>query len=79
MLERAYAARLGSLDRVPVLAVTLQELRNRSLDPQAGFLLSRIDGVSTLDALLDVCAMPRLDALRLVMQLVEEEILRLEG
>ena len=79
MLERAYAARLGSLDRVPVLAVTLQELLNRPLDPQAGFLLSRIDGVSTLESLLDVCAMPRLDALRLVMQLVEEEVLRLDG
>jgi len=79
MLERAYAARLGSLDRVPVLAVALHELRSRSLDSQAGFLLSRVDGVSTLEALLDVCAMPRLDALRLVMQLVEDEVLRLEG
>jgi hypothetical protein len=79
MLERAYAARLGSLDRVPVLAVGMHELRGRSLDNQAGFLLSRIDGVSTLEALLDVCAMPRLDALRLVTQLVEDEVLRLEG
>jgi hypothetical protein len=79
MLERAFAGRIGSLDQVPRLAVALHSLRGRALDHQAGFLLSRVDGVSTLEVLLDVSAMPRLDALRLVAKLVDDGILRLEG
>jgi hypothetical protein len=77
MLERAYAIRIGSLDHVPELAISLRELQSRSLDHQAGFLLSRVDGVSSLEALLDVCAMPRLDALRLVAMLVGDGVLRI--
>jgi hypothetical protein len=79
MLERAFAGRIGSLDQVPRLAVALHRLRGRSLDHQAGFLLSRVDGVSTLEVLLDLSAMPRLDALRLVAKLVDDGILRLES
>jgi hypothetical protein len=78
MLERAFVGRIGSLDQVPRLAVALRTLRGRSLDHQAGFLLSRVDGVSTLEVLLDLSAMPRLDALRLVAKLVDDGILRLE-
>ena len=78
MLERAFAGRIGSLDQVPRRAVGLHGLRGGSLDHQAGFLLSRVDGVSTLEVLLDVSAMPRLDALRLVAKLVDDGILRLE-
>jgi hypothetical protein len=36
-----------------------------------------VDGVSTLEVLLDVSAMPRLDALRLVAKLVDDGILHL--
>jgi hypothetical protein len=79
MLERAFAARIGSLDQVPCLAIDLHGLRGRSLDHQAGFLLSRVDGVSPLEVLLDVSAMPRLDALRLVVRLLDDGILRLEN
>lgn len=78
MLERAFAGRIGSLEQVPSLAIALHGLRGRSLDHQAGFLLSCVDGVSTLEVLLDLSAMPRLDALRLVARLVEGGILRLE-
>jgi hypothetical protein len=72
------ASRIGSFDQVPRLAVSLHSLRGRSLDHQAGFLLSRVDGASTLEVLLDVSAMPRLDALRLVARHVDDGILRLE-
>jgi hypothetical protein len=79
MLERAYADRLGPLDQVPCVLVPLDELRGRGLDHQAGFLLSRVDGESTLEALLDVSAMPRLAALRVIAELVGDGILSLEG
>jgi hypothetical protein len=78
MLERTYSDRLGPLDQVPRLLVPLHELRGRGLDHQAGFLLSRVDGESTLEALLDVSAMPRLAALRVVVELVGHGILSLE-
>ena len=78
MLERAQIQHIGSLDCVPRLSVALPELRSRSLDHQTGFLLSRVDGLSTLETLLDVCGMPRLDALRVVAKLVEDGILHLD-
>jgi hypothetical protein len=69
----------GSLNQVPRLVVPLHELRNLSLDHESGFLLSRVDGVSTLDTLLDVCAMPRVNALRLVAKLVDYGVIDLES
>src|ERR1035437_7678570 len=45
MLEKTYATRLGSLERVPVLAIDQKELRTLPLDHRGGFLLSHIDGI----------------------------------
>jgi hypothetical protein len=42
-----------------------------AIDHRAGFLLSLVDGSSTLEAILDVCGMPRLDALRILHELVQ--------
>jgi len=68
-----HSCRGGSVE----LPSSLNDCLRSSLDHQAGFLLSRIDGVSTLDALLDVCAMPRPEALQLVAKLVRDGVLRL--
>ena len=54
-------------------------LRGRSLDHRAGFLLSRVDGHSSIEALLDVGGMSRGDALRIFADLVDQGILRLKG
>jgi len=78
MLENDHVSRLGSLDRVLVLSVSLNDLRTLPLDPQAAFVVSRVDGVSSIEMLLDVCAMPRLDALAALVRLVEEGVLRVE-
>jgi hypothetical protein len=78
VLESVEAGGLGSLDQVPRLAVPLDELRNLSLDHESGFLLSCVDGVSTLDTLLDICGMPRPSALRLLAKLVDYGAIRLE-
>jgi hypothetical protein len=76
MLEQQYCERLGSLQSVVALAITLPQLRRRSLDHRAGFLLSRVDGQSPVEVLLDVGAMPRLDALRILCDLLDDGILR---
>ena len=74
VLESMYAARLGPLDRVPIVIVPNAQMRWLSMDHRAGFILSLIDGSSTLEMILDVSSMPRLDALRIVLDLAQQKI-----
>jgi hypothetical protein len=67
---------IGDLERMPQLAKPLQELQNAPINPRAAFLLSRIDGSLTIDELLDVSGMPRLEAYRHICQLFLRGILR---
>ncbi len=78
VLEGMYAARLGPLDRVPTVLVQRTQLRWLSIDHRAGFVLSLIDGSSTLEMILDVCGMPRLDAIRILHELVAQKIVALK-
>ncbi len=75
VLQKMYAARLGPLDRVPIVAVPRDQLRWLSIDHRAGFLLSHVDGVSSLEMILDVCGMPTLDALRILHELYVQNVL----
>jgi hypothetical protein len=77
-LEDVYALRLGPLDRIPVVAMLPKLSGERAIDSRTGFLLSLIDGASTLEAILDVCALPRLDALRALHDLVQRGIVAFE-
>ena len=67
---------IGDLDRTPVLARPLHELAKAPISPRAAFLLSRVDGALTLDEILDVSGMPRLEAYRYLSQLILRGILR---
>ena len=79
VLEGMFAARLGSLDRVPSVLVQRAQLRWLSIDHRAGFVLSLVDGSSTLEMILDVCGMPRLDAIRILHELVQQKVIALKG
>ncbi|HEY1694595.1 MAG TPA: hypothetical protein VGG39_20635 [Polyangiaceae bacterium] len=74
VLENMYAARLGPLQRVPMVVVPRTQMRWLSMDHRAGFILSLIDGSSSVDMILDVCGMPKLDALRILHELVQQKI-----
>ena len=74
VLEQMYAARLGPLDRIPMVVVPRTQMRWLSMDHRAGFILSLIDGSSSVDLILDVCGMPKLDALRILHELVQQKI-----
>lgn len=65
LLAQAYELAVGSLDAIPVHGRLVGEL-----DPRGAFLLSRIDGMGTVDDLLEVSGMPRLEALRLLALLI---------
>lgn len=67
---------LGDLERQPQLARPLHELASAPISPRAAFLLSRIDGQLTLDEILDVSGMPRMEAYRHLCQLFLRGILR---
>src|SRR5262249_7685174 len=67
---------LGDLERMPVLARPLHELGEAPISPRAAFLLSRIDGTLSLDEILDVSGMPRIEAYRYLCQLFLRGILR---
>jgi hypothetical protein len=74
-LKKMYLARIGPLDRVPAVSVARDQLRWLSIDHRAGFVLSLIDGVSTVEMILDVTGMPELDALRILSELVQQRII----
>ncbi len=67
---------IGDLERQPQLARPLHELASAPISPRAAFLLSRIDGTLTIDELLDVSGMPRMEAYRHLCQLFLRGILR---
>ena len=76
-LLQLYASKLGDM-HVPVeLAIDDSELRWLGLDHRSGFLLSRVDGLSTVEELLDICGMPRLEALKALVDLFERGAIRL--
>lgn len=77
VLEQMYAARLGALDRVPFVAVASDQLRWLSLDHRSGFVLAHVDGVASLEQILDVSGMARLDALRIIYELVQRGVVAL--
>lgn len=77
VLVQMYSARLGSLDQPVSVAVPADQVRWLNLDHRAGFLLSLVDGSSTIEELLDISGMPRLDALRIVYTLFEQQVIGL--
>lgn len=78
-LEQIYTSRLGAMTKIPVVTVPGSEVRWLGLDHRAGFLLSRIDGLSPIHVILDVSGMPRLDTLKTLSELLDAGAIRLEG
>lgn len=77
-LIQLYSSKIGRLDRVVVQAMGDSQVRWLGLDHRSGFLLSRVDGVCTLEELLDVCGMPRLEALKTLADLLDRGAIRFE-
>lgn len=74
VLIKMYMARLGPFDKVPTVIVAPTQLRWLSIDHRAGFILSHIDGSSSLEMILDVSGMPPLDCLRILYELVQQRV-----
>jgi hypothetical protein len=63
-----------SMTGAPIVVIPPAELVRLPLDNKAGFLLSRMDGYIDLDTLVEVSAMRRADALRLVRDLYDSGV-----
>ncbi|NND28945.1 MAG: hypothetical protein HKN97_10175 [Myxococcales bacterium] len=70
-LETRYINRIGSLDYVFNLAVPAAKVKWLGLDPQAAFLLSLVDGQTTVADVLEICDIGRLEALRVFTELLD--------
>jgi hypothetical protein len=79
ILRQMYAARIGPLDRVPIVLVPREQLRWLSIDHKAGFVLSLVDGVSSVEMIIDVSGMPELETLRILAELTQQRIIALRG
>jgi hypothetical protein len=77
-LIQLYTSKVGATNRIVSVALSESQLRWLGLDHRSGFLLSRVDGVSTVEELLDICGMPRLEALKTLADLLERGAIRLE-
>jgi len=77
VLTQMYTARLGALNQQVRVAVPGDQIRWLSLDHRAGFVLSLIDGTSTVEELLDISGMNRLDALRILYTLFDQRVIAL--
>jgi len=70
-----YGSRLPNLDEPPRLVMAPAQLRWLTLDHRAGFLLSMIDGISTVEEILDISGMPRLEAMRILCELIDKSVI----
>ena len=77
-LESLHAFSSSAMMRTPSLAVGGPALQTLPLDHRAGFILSLVDGRSTVSLILDMCPMPRPETLAVIFALVEDHVLVLE-
>ena len=74
------AAQLTLTERqsIPRRLTALADMSKLKIDHRAGFLLAHIDGMQTLEEILDVCAMPAEEALALIANLKASGVIEFE-
>ncbi len=71
----AYLARLGSRTHVPFIRMAREEALRVPLDHWAGFVLSLVDGKTSVDDIIDASSVPEIEALRLLCELREQGLI----
>jgi HD-GYP domain-containing protein (c-di-GMP phosphodiesterase class II) len=72
--EESLLSRIGAVTSVPVLVADVTKV---NLDPRAAFVLRFLDGMSSIDDILDASGLPRVEALRILAALVEARVIAL--
>lgn len=73
-IKHVYATGKLSPRSVPKLLVSPAELTNQQIDPQEGFVLSRINGSWDIQSILSICPFREADCLRMVRKLMDRGI-----
>lgn len=71
----AYLARLGSRSHVPFTVMTSDEALRIPLEHWASFVLSLVNGATSVADIVDAASMPEVEALRLLCELREQGII----
>lgn len=74
-LMRSYEAKLGSMEVVPRVTVSSEQIIWLNLNHRAGFILSQVDGMVSYDDLVSLSGMTRLDTVRILAELVEQGVI----
>jgi len=78
-LTLMFESKIGKMDARPRTAIPPDEIIWLNLDPRAGFVLAQIDGEVSFEDLYAICGLKRLDTARILCQLLEEGVVRVEG
>ncbi|MFQ5514320.1 MAG: hypothetical protein ACE5FG_07755 [Myxococcota bacterium] len=71
---REFVREIGDLSRTLTVAKDLEELKSLKLTPEEGFLLSRIDGKLSVEELISLSALGRVETLETVAKLLREGV-----
>ena len=74
-LEAVRVFSTTALEKIPAAAIGGPPIHDLRLDHRAAFILSLIDGVSPISTILDMCPLPRDEALKVIFSLVEDRII----
>ena len=69
LFERAFRAFMGNPHACPIRAIPTEAISEHGLDPRAAFLMSRLDGMTSIADLIDSSGMSRFDAVRVLASL----------
>jgi hypothetical protein len=75
--ESRLLAQVITLKKIPRLRVSGEALTKLPLDHRAGFVITLIDGTSSIEDLIDASGMSRLDVLRVVVSLIGRGVVAL--
>src|ERR1039457_654719 len=64
LFERAFRAFMGNPHACPIRALPTETISDYGLDQRAAFLLSRMDGMTSMTDLINSSGMPRFDPVR---------------
>ncbi len=75
--DRDAAPRAIHRDGVPRVTVDLATLTRQNLDPQEGFVLSRVNGLWDVQSILTLCPMGEDEALRIFTRLLDRRLIEI--
>jgi hypothetical protein len=78
-LLKRYRDRLGELQAVPRLLVAASEVKSFNLAPDAGFMLSLVDGSTNFEQLVSLSGMAAFDAFRNLCAMLDAGILGVDA